>query len=363
MDPVALALDVGARTLGDPRVTGLPCAAAIDAVLALLPVVAPVAHASLWRRMPDNGVRCVRFVGPGCPSRSVQETARCSLLGGPNGLRRGLLQVATIPGSDDAVVIARPRPGGRASSAALLRSAALALRPALDRLAELTREAPPAEILANASERRLARIGFDLHDGPIQTLAALIGDTKLMASQIAELLADDARRGIVSGRVGDLQARMVALEYELRCMCHSLEAPTVLCRPFERVIEHEVVGFERLTGVRPSVEMSGRLDELSPSQRIALLRIVEEALRNIRTHSNARSVAVRIRARRHVTEAVIEDDGPGFDVDAALARAVRDGRVGLIGMIERIRLLGGRCEVRSRAGGPSTVSVLLPAWR
>src|SRR5436305_1211990 len=63
------------------------------------------------------------------------------------------------------------------------------------------------------------------------------------------------------------------------------------------------------------------------------------------------------------TRATVADDGPGFDVEEALACAVRDGRVGLMGMMERVRLLGGTCEIESRPGGPTTISAFVPAWR
>jgi signal transduction histidine kinase len=232
----------------------------------------------------------------------------------------------------------------------------------LERAGEARRALPSAELLANASERRLTRIGFDLHDGPIQSLAALIGDTRLLGSQVDAILAGDPRERVVRGRLGDLQARMVALEFELRCMCHSLEAPAVPCRSVERVIEHEVVAFQRQTGIVPSVELTGDLSRMSNSQRIAVLRVVQEALRNIREHSTAEAVAIRIRATAAGVEASVEDDGDGFDVEATLAQAIRDGRLGLIGMMERVRLLDGLCELHSRPGGPSEVSVLLPIW-
>jgi signal transduction histidine kinase len=191
----------------------------------------------------------------------------------------------------------------------------------------------------------------------------LIGDARLLGTQVGELLAGDPREHLVRGRVGDLQARMVALEFELRCMCHSLESPAVPCRSFERVIDHEVVAFQRQTGIRPTVELSGDFSQMSDSQRIALLRVAQEALRNVGEHSGAQAVRIRIHATAVGIEALVEDDGDGFDVEATLAQAVRDGRLGLIGMMERVRLLGGRCELRSRPGGPSSVSVVLPRWQ
>ena len=57
------------------------------------------------------------------------------------------------------------------------------------------------------------------------------------------------------------------------------------------------------------------------------------------------------------------DNGRGFDVERTFVRAARGGRFGLVGMSERARLLGGRFDVRSSPGGPTTISLVLPAWR
>jgi signal transduction histidine kinase len=65
---------------------------------------------------------------------------------------------------------------------------------------------------------------------------------------------------------------------------------------------------------------------------------------------------------RTTTAAVVRDDGRGFDVERALVRAAERGRLGLVGMAERVRLLGGRLEVDSRPGGPTVVSAVIPRW-
>jgi signal transduction histidine kinase len=361
LDPAVLRLDLAGRTVADARVAALPPAAAIRAILSLVHGLAPVGHVSLWQRSGGR-LRCLWFAGPGSPSRSVRDAAWRSIDAPARGSRCGLLHVAPVPGRSDAVLVARPWRAAGAAAPAFLHPAAHALAPVLDRAAEVARAAPSAELLANASERRLARIGFDLHDGPVQSLAALIGDARLLRSQMAELLAGDSRERLVRGRVADLQARMVALEFELRCMCHSLESPAVPWRSFEHVISQEVIAFHRQSGISPSMKLSGDFSRMSDSQRIALLRVVQEALRNVYEHSHADAVGIRVAATAAGVEALVEDDGDGFDVDATLARAVRDGRLGLIGMMERVRLLGGRCELRSRPGGPSAVSVALPRW-
>jgi len=56
------------------------------------------------------------------------------------------------------------------------------------------------------------------------------------------------------------------------------------------------------------------------------------------------------------------DDGCGFDLESTLARAAQAGRLGLVGMQERVRMLGGLTRIESREGGPTVISATLPAW-
>jgi signal transduction histidine kinase len=102
---------------------------------------------------------------------------------------------------------------------------------------------------------------------------------------------------------------------------------------------------------------------MTASQRIALYRIVQESLTNVREHSGANEVQVRVDGGVRGTVAQIEDDGRGFDVASTLIGAAKRGRMGLVGMGERVRLLGGSFDVQSRPGGPTMVSLLLPHWQ
>jgi signal transduction histidine kinase len=74
-------------------------------------------------------------------------------------------------------------------------------------------------------------------------------------------------------------------------------------------------------------------------------------------------VHVGVTSARDRVRAEVTDNGRGFDVERTVIRAARNGRLGLIGMSERARLLGGTLELRSRVGGPTVVAVTLPAWR
>ena len=108
---------------------------------------------------------------------------------------------------------------------------------------------------------------------------------------------------------------------------------------------------------------SGDVDDLTPSQKITLLRVIQGALSNVRRHSGARSVTIAVSGTRTELAVVVTDDGRGFDVEKRLPDAARTGRLGLIGMRERVRLLGGRFEVVSTDDGSTEVRATIPRWR
>jgi signal transduction histidine kinase len=107
------------------------------------------------------------------------------------------------------------------------------------------------------------------------------------------------------------------------------------------------------------LSVEGELDRLTDSQRIALVRILQECLSNAREHSGASEVRVEVRSTESYVEASVTDNGRGFDVEGTLVEAAQRGRLGLVGVHERARLLGGTCDVASRPGGPTTISVCL----
>jgi signal transduction histidine kinase len=163
--------------------------------------------------------------------------------------------------------------------------------------------------------------------------------------------------------VGDLEARLEAIDTELRDLSHSLESPAIARRCLAEVLRGEVEAFRRRCDTPVALELSGDLKSLTVSQRIALVRIVQESLSNIREHACARDVQVAVSGERDRLRAEIVDDGCGFDVTETLLDAGRRGRLGLVGVTERARLLGGSCEIHSGPGGPTRITVELPRWR
>src|SRR5262249_48145986 len=86
-------------------------------------------------------------------------------------------------------------------------------------------------------------------------------------------------------------------------------------------------------------------------------------LANVRKHSQATMARVTVYGGKSALELQIVDDGRGFPVEQTLIRAAKRGRLGLVGIGERVRMLGGKFDVESRPGGPTTLSLRLPRWQ
>ena len=99
------------------------------------------------------------------------------------------------------------------------------------------------------------------------------------------------------------------------------------------------------------------------SQRIAVLRVVQEALNNAREHGAAKHVRVTVPATGVRLTLQVVDNGCGFNVRETANAAARRGRLGIVGMHERVRLLGGVLSIASTPGVGTTISASIPAWR
>jgi signal transduction histidine kinase len=217
--------------------------------------------------------------------------------------------------------------------------------------------------LLEAADRRLTRLGFDLHDGPLQELLLLGEDMRMFREQLASVLGAREEARLLRGRLEDLEARSVALERGLRQISAATGASAPTDQPFAEALRELVEAFAARTGIGPDVRVEGAPAGMSASQRIALLSVVGEALNNIREHGRTVSrVEIAIQLAADGVGARVRDDGCGFDVEAALLDAAQRGRIGLAGIYERVRLLDGECVVESKPGGPTTVSLKLPRW-
>jgi signal transduction histidine kinase len=217
------------------------------------------------------------------------------------------------------------------------------------------------ESAAVALERRLRRLAFDLHDGALQELAALATELASMRRQVVPLVDQDFSDR-VDGRFDDLQARLVAVDETLRSLMVTVKGGQEPIEALDTKIAREIASLRDEAGIEADLEIHGSFADLTESRRIAIFQIVREALSNIREHSGARHVRVSVVEREGSVAVSVEDDGRGFDRDAALLEASVLRRFGLTGMLERVEMLGSELEIDSEPGGGTRVSFVLDAW-
>ena len=361
LDEMCLALY--ARAVTSPRLLELPPLTAIGVQLHLLLDLGVFNDVSTWRESPAGEVECVLQLGGQDLARRVRTEAR-TVLRGRRGTRAGgrsslcsapIMQYEQTIG----VVVGNVSHPDAGLARAYLDEAARALGGVLERERLLERSRSRETALVTSAERRLTRLAYDLHDGPIQDVLALAADVRYLEQQLLPFMLE-SHRELAAGRFDDLSGRLAELDRELRGASHSLESKSVVRRPLGEILHREVDAFADRSSIAARLELRGDPESIGSAQRVVIFRAIQEALANVREHSGASTVAVRVWARRSWIEVQIVDNGTGFEVGHALANAAKRGRLGLVGVGERVRLLGGTLTVDSRPGGPTTLSFTLP---
>lgn len=208
------------------------------------------------------------------------------------------------------------------------------------------RELSGRVITAQEEERR--RLARDLHDDLSQRLALLAVDVELLhRSETSE--SATARLDQMAARVRDLSADVHRLSHQLHPakldQLGLVAAAGSWCRDLARQ-----------SGLAIDFRADDVPSALSADLRLCLYRIVQEALNNVVRHSGASAARVRLSAVDASLRLEIADNGRGFTIDPA-ASAVG---LGLLGMRERVRLVGGTLEVHSRPGEGTRVEVTVP---
>ena len=357
LPPEAAAFAVFRRALASKEFAQLPPTVAAELALALLVELAPAAAGSLWILDAAGSTTCLVSHGKAPRSRRLREAARAALDGVIVGSAQVHVRVVERWDRPYAALVARGRAAESEHLEEYLEETANALAPLLERASLFDRRVQREHDLVAAGERRIMRLGFDLHDGPLQEIVALAEELRTASTQIAAVVPDDFRQR-VRGRFNDVHARLGALDESLREIAHSIRSSTAVARPVADAVEAELRALENATGTEVDLRAEGDLSSLSDSQKIVLFRVVQEALSNVRKHSEAGRVSVVLRSRRTFVEVTVTDDGRGFRL-----QQLDTDRHGLAGLSERLRLLGGAVEIETSPGAGTTVRATLPQWR
>lgn len=200
------------------------------------------------------------------------------------------------------------------------------------------------------AQRRLAR---ELHDSTAQIVAAIGMNLAMLRSSKSTL---DAGQGELVGRCEALADSAAA---ELRTIAYLLHPPAIESLGLLGAIRDYARGFEQRSGLEVELDLPQSLERLSEPIELSLFRVVQESLANAYRHSGGKTVLIRmVRSNTHI-ELEICDDGRGpSDIDVGAGTAEYAG-VGIAGMRERVRLLGGSFEIKPAQPG-TCVRTMLP---
>ncbi|MCR4630954.1 MAG: sensor histidine kinase [Treponema sp.] len=207
-------------------------------------------------------------------------------------------------------------------------------------------------IAVQEEERR--RISQELHDTVSQNIKALL----LSQKELKELCVDE--------KILTELEKIISLEKknqkELRAIIQNLAVPALASIPFKTVINDLCEQFHEQSKIpcKFFVESDLPLDSFTTEQKHHILRIIQEALNNARTHAKAEETSVVIRRGENVVRVMIFDDGPGFDSEEQMAPGDSTSHFGMSGMEMRAKLLGGNLSVNSSPDTGTEVRLELP---
>jgi signal transduction histidine kinase len=209
-----------------------------------------------------------------------------------------------------------------------------------------------------ALRRRLIRLAFDVHDGPMQTLVAAGFSLRELEHAVGELgLPPERSRALLAG-IDGLAGELAGAEKALRGLITALEHGTPEIDALDAIVAEEIARFRARTGTTVHATVAEGFQPDTHSQAIAVRSVLREALSNVAKHAGASRVDVTVQASSSGILVEVADDGHGFDPES-----VRAGSIGLTSMRQRVELLGGEFSVLSRPGGPTVVTALLRRWR
>lgn len=218
-----------------------------------------------------------------------------------------------------------------------------ALRESADRLQLLSRR------LLEVQEEDRRHLARELHDEFGQLLATIT-----VQLHAAKALAGESARSIIEECISILQRagdEVRSLALELR--------PTMLdTAGLDATLRWLASQHEQRTGI--PTEVVGHLNEVPGEVAIAAFRVIQEALTNVLRHAQAQHIWIELSQSDGAAELLVRDDGVGFDVPETLDWAANRGHLGLLGMNERVQILGGRLEVDSKPGLGTRIRLSLP---
>jgi two-component system sensor histidine kinase DegS len=206
--------------------------------------------------------------------------------------------------------------------------------------------------IIEAQEAERGRLAQEVHDGPAQALSNAIFQVEF----IERVIGKDPR--LAESELHFLRQLLRRELGDVRSFITQLRPPVLDELGLDGAIGAAVEHMRALTGIAITTDITAPSDILGDTQQTVVLRVVQEALQNVRKHASASTVSVVARAEDGNWVLEVRDDGRGFDAGSVAGRGRRN--FGLQFMRERAELIGARLDVRSRSDGGTIVRLAIP---
>lgn len=206
-------------------------------------------------------------------------------------------------------------------------------------------------LLQEEERRRIAR---DLHDSVGQLLAAISMNHATVESESQKLSARAAQ--CLQENAGMVEE----VSKQIRTISYLLHPPLLDEAGLEPALRCFADGFAKRSNIAVSLQISPNLSRLPQEAELCIFRVVQEGLTNVHRHSGSRTAALRVTREKTYVRVEIEDAGKGIPSPTSRLGSSMQSGVGVLGMRERLRNLGGTLDIRSNHEG-TLLTAVLPA--
>jgi signal transduction histidine kinase len=235
-------------------------------------------------------------------------------------------------------------------------------REIIDQLAEQINALDSANAALQDAQRRLLteleqerkHLAREIHDQVIQDLLGV-------NYQLEEIEADGAGMPAVRDELADIRESIRMLIDNLRHICGDLRPPTIDSLGVGAALRSCTRDWAERTGISLTLDLDSNLGRMPEAIELSIFRIVQEGLNNVHKHAGANAVQVCLKHTSPRTLMLsIADNGKGLEDGFDLSAFSAEGHYGLLGISERVALLGGRLKLQNQDGGGLLLQVEIP---
>ncbi len=208
--------------------------------------------------------------------------------------------------------------------------------------------------LLTEREQERKHLARELHDQVIQDLLGV-------NYQLEEIETDEEEARPWAGKLTNIRHNIRTFVNDLRRICEDLRPPAIDSLGLGVALESYTEDWSERTGIGISLELDANLGRLPETVELSIFRIIQEGLNNVRKHTQADTVHICLQhTSPRMLHISIADNGPGIAEGFDLSALAMQGHYGLLGISERVALLGGRLTLQNQAGGGLQIRVEIP---